>query len=230
MTRAAAPARCGDVRTASGTARDGSAAAPPAAIVDVVIKVGGALMRDPEAFGCAAAGLGQIRRDARVVLVPGGGPFADAVRDADRKLGLGNDAAHWMAVMAMDQYARVLGARIPGAVVIQNPGRIGAALTAGRVPVLAPYRWLRRADPVSHSWDSTSDSIAAWIAITLGAAHLLLLKPAAGAPGDVTDAHLASVLGSAKSAAPLVSICTARTLGAVADSLSIPRSGRGGRG
>jgi aspartokinase-like uncharacterized kinase len=199
-------------------------------MVDVVIKVGGALMRDPAAFACAAAGLGQLRRDARVVLVPGGGPFADAVRDADRKLGLGNDAAHWMAVMAMDQYAHVLGARIPRAVVIRNPRRVTAAHSAGRVPVLAPYRWLRRADPVSHSWDATSDSIAAWIAITLGSAHLVLLKPAAGAVRDVTDAQFGSVLASATSSAPLVSICTARTLGTVADSLSIPPAGRGGRG
>ncbi len=207
-----------------------SAAAARGAMADVVIKVGGALMRDAEAFRCAAAALGQLRRDARVVLVPGGGPFADAVRDADRKLGLGCDAAHWMAVMAMDQYAHLLGARIPRGVVIWNPSRIAAAHTAGRVPVLAPYRWLRRADPVSHSWDATSDTIAAWIAITLGAAHLVLLKPAAGAARDMTDAQFDSVLARAKSTAPLVSICTARTLGAVADSLSIPPAGHGGQG
>lgn len=199
-------------------------------MTDVVIKVGGALMRDPEAFACAAVGLGQLRRDARVVLVPGGGLFADAVRDADRKLGLGSDAAHWMAVMAMEQYAHLLGARIFRGVVIRNPGRLAAARSAGRVPVLAPYRWLRRADPVAHSWDATSDSIAAWIAITLGAAHLVLLKPAAGALRDVTDAQFDSVLASAKSAAPLVSICTARSLGAVTDSLSLPPAHHGRRG
>jgi aspartokinase-like uncharacterized kinase len=199
-------------------------------MADVVIKVGGALMRNAEAFGCAAAALGRLRRDARVVLVPGGGAFADAVRDADRKLGLCGDAAHWMAVLAMDQYAHLLGARIPRGVVIWNPRRIAAAHTAGRVPILAPYRWLRRADPVSHSWDATSDTIAAWIAITLGAAHLVLLKPAAGALRDMTDAQFGSVLASATSTAPLVSICTARTLGTVADSLSIAPAGHGGRG
>ena len=56
---------------------------------------------------------------------------------------------------------------------------------AGRVPVLAPYQWLRHADPVPHSWDATSDSIAAWIAVTLRATHLVLIKPAAGAPRDM---------------------------------------------
>jgi aspartokinase-like uncharacterized kinase len=204
-----------------------STGAPRHAFADVVIKVGGALMRDPEAFACATGGLGQMRRDARVVLVPGGGLFAEAVREADRTLGLGNDAAHWMAVMAMDQYARLLGARIPRAVVIRNPRRITRAHSAGRVPVLAPYRWLRRADPVAHSWDATSDSIAAWIAITLGAAHLVLLKPAPGAVRAVTDAQFDAVLASAPSVPPLVHICTARTLGTVMDSLSIPPTDHG---
>jgi aspartokinase-like uncharacterized kinase len=98
------------------------------------------------------------------------------------------------------------------------------------VPVLAPYRWLRRADPVAHSWDATSDSIAAWITIELGATHLVLLKPAAGAVRDVTDAQFDSVLASAKSVAPLVSVCTAHSIGAVTDSLSLPPADHGRRG
>ena len=58
-----------------------------------------------------------------------------------------------------------------------------ALLAAGRVPVIAPYRWLREADPLPHSWDVTSDSIAAWLASALGAARLVLVKPP-GATGD----------------------------------------------
>ncbi len=199
--------------------RHPGASAPPTA--DIVIKVGGALVRDPVAFGAAIADLGSLRHDARIVLVPGGGPFADAVRDADRTLGLGSDTAHWMAILAMDQYAHLLRARIPRAIVIENPGRIRATCRAGRLPVLAPYRWLRRADPVPHSWDATSDSIAAWIAVTLGAAHLVLLKPAAGALRDIVDAHFGSVLATAPRAAPVVSVCTARTVASVVGSLSI---------
>jgi aspartokinase-like uncharacterized kinase len=201
-----------------------------APVADIVIKVGGAMLRDPGAFACAILALGELRADARVVLVPGGGPFADAVRHADRRLGLGADPAHWMAVMAMDQFAHLLGARIRRGIVIRNPGRIPAAHAARRVPVLAPYRWLRRADPVAHSWDVTSDSIAAWVAITLGAAHLVLLKPAAGAPRDVTDAQFDSVLATGKSGAPRVSVCTARTLGPVMDSLVIAPMAGGRRG
>jgi aspartokinase-like uncharacterized kinase len=61
------------------------------------------------------------------------------------------------------------------------------------VPVLAPSRWLRAADPLPHSWDVTSDSLAAWIAGAVGARRLLLIKPA-GASGDMVDAYFARTL------------------------------------
>jgi aspartokinase-like uncharacterized kinase len=194
--------------------------------VDVVLKVGGALVRDLDAFDRAATELGRLRRDARILLVPGGGPFADAVRDVDRLLQLGDDTAHWMAILAMDQYAHVLGARIPRAVVVEDPADLDTACNAGCIPVLAPYRWLRRADPLPHSWQVTSDSIAAWIAIALRATYFVLLKPVSAPLRDVTDAHCASVLAVAATGAPLVRLCTARDVVPVIASLAIPAAGR----
>ncbi len=108
------------------------------------------------------------RREA-IVVIPGGGPFADAVREVDRAIGLSPDAAHWMAILAMDQYAHLLAGRIEGATLVEEPGGIAATLGAGRVAVLAPSRWLRAADPLPHSWDATSDSVAAFVAGALDA-------------------------------------------------------------
>ena len=42
------------------------------------------------------------------VVVPGGGPFADAVRMAQPRMGFDDRAAHEMAVLAMDQYGCAL--------------------------------------------------------------------------------------------------------------------------
>ena len=42
------------------------------------------------------------------VVVPGGGPFADAVRMAQSRMGFDDRAAHEMAVLAMDQYGCAL--------------------------------------------------------------------------------------------------------------------------
>ena len=44
----------------------------------------------------------------RVVVAPGGGPFADAVRTAQIKMGFDDRAAHAMALLAMDQYGCAL--------------------------------------------------------------------------------------------------------------------------
>jgi hypothetical protein len=57
----------------------------------------------------------------------------------------------------------------------------------GQVPVLAPYCWLREADPLPHSWEVTSDSLAAWIAGALGAARLAIVKPPGARGGELVD-------------------------------------------
>jgi 5-(aminomethyl)-3-furanmethanol phosphate kinase len=173
--------------------------------VDAVVKLGGALLARPEYFEATLAAIGAAARTRRLLVVPGGGPFADAVREVDRHLHLPDDAAHWMAVLAMDQHAHLVAARVPGGVVVAEQREIGSALDGGRVPVLAPYRWLREADPLPHSWTVTSDSIAAWVAGLVGARHLVLVKPPHAQGNELVDpyfqralpAHVTSTIVSA---------------------------------
>jgi hypothetical protein len=63
-------------------------------------------------------------------------------------------------------------------VIVEEPGEIRETLSAGKIPIMAPARWMRSADVLPHSWDVTSDSIAAVVAGTLGAGRLVLIKPA----------------------------------------------------
>ena len=125
----------------------------------IVVKVGGGLSATPGALEVVGRALAEAGRRHRLLVVPGGGPFADAVRAFDQREGLSADAAHWMAILAMDQYAHVLVERIPGAVLVEEPGTIGAVLGGTGVAVLAPSRWLRAADVLPHDWDATSDSV-----------------------------------------------------------------------
>lgn len=145
--------------------------------VDVVVKIGGSLLAHPVHIAPVLATLDEAAAAARLLIVPGGGPFADTVRDVDRKFGLSEEAAHWMAILAMDQYAHLLASRLRAASVVWAPPEIAAAYERRELPVLAPSRWLREADPLPHSWNVTSDSIAAWVAGALGAARLVLVKP-----------------------------------------------------
>jgi aspartokinase-like uncharacterized kinase len=139
---------------------------------DWVIKVGGSLGAHPARLRRLMEALAGAARRHWLVVVPGGGSFADEVRRADRRFRLGDSAAHWMAILAMDQYGHLLAGLAPGAALVRSR----RALAPGRLNVLAPSAWLLRADPLPHSWDVTSDSIAAWIAGILGARRLMLVK------------------------------------------------------
>jgi len=160
-------------------------------VVDIVVKVGGGLLAHPDHFEATLATIGDAARGRQLLIVPGGGPFADAVRRVNGQLALSDDAAHWMAVLGMDQYAQVLAERLARGLIVRDRDAVAAALEGDRLPVLAPFQWMHAVDPLPHSWDVTSDSIAAWVAGEVGARRLVLVKP----PGarrqgtDLVDAH-----------------------------------------
>jgi aspartokinase-like uncharacterized kinase len=161
-----------------------------------IIKVGGGLTAIPGALERVCAALEAVAREHSIVVVPGGGPFADAVRQFDRIIGLSAETAHWMAILAMDQYAQVLAGRIPSAVLVEDPGSLGEILAGSQRPiVLAPSRWMRSADVFPYSWDVTSDSIAAFVAGALGASQLILIKPTSDT-ADLVDPYFNSTLPS----------------------------------
>ncbi len=162
--------------------------------IDVVLKVGGGLLKQRGDLDRVLAVISDRARLQRVLIVPGGGPFADAVRAVDERVGLSDDAAHWMAIRAMDQYAHVIADRMPGCALVSDLPEIAAALAANRVPVLTPYRWLRDVDPLPHSWDVTSDSISAWVAGAVGARRLVLVKASDAAGPDLVDPYFQRAL------------------------------------
>lgn len=153
---------------------------------DVVVKVGGSLLASGRLPSLLTI-LAELSRTYRLVVVPGGGPFADAVRGACSLHDPGASAAHWMAVLAMDQHAHMLAGLLPTARLTTGPDEIADLLTEGLLPVLSPFRWLRAVDPLPHGWHVTSDSIAAWVAARLAARRLVLLKSLDGVPGVSGD-------------------------------------------
>jgi len=140
-----------------------------------VFKIGGSLGRDGALTGVCRT-LGDLAGKRPLLVVPGGGVFADAVRDCARRFPLGDEAAHFMAILGMDQYGLLLADMIPGALSTDSLEEARAIAHEGRAPVFLPGALLRRIDPLPHSWDVTSDSIAVWIAGRLGAPLCALVK------------------------------------------------------
>lgn len=139
----------------------------------VVIKIGGSLSDHYERICHEITAAGRP-----VLVVPGGGRFADQVRAVDPPL----DVAHWMAIAAMEQTGWLIhSAGIPWTCTLSRPG--------GPV-IFLPYSTMRQLDPLPHSWDVTSDSVAAWVARTLDL-PLVLAKPVDGiSDGSGIISHL----------------------------------------
>ena len=71
----------------------------PRSIVQLVVKIGGGLLAHAAHLDAALACVAAAAVDRRLLVVPGGGPFTEAVRNVDRQIGLSDDTAHWMAVL-----------------------------------------------------------------------------------------------------------------------------------
>ncbi len=142
-------------------------------MIDMVLKVGGSLAAGT-GLGALCSEMGRLGGQRGLLLVPGGGVYADTVRSAQARDGFSDEAAHWMAVAAMEQFGLELADLVRGAVV-RELASAEEVIEKGCVPVLLPGDLLRREDPLPHSWDVTSDSIAAWVA-ALARSRLVLLK------------------------------------------------------
>ncbi|MFQ5960370.1 MAG: delta 1-pyrroline-5-carboxylate synthetase [Candidatus Methylomirabilales bacterium] len=147
--------------------------------IDLVCKIGGSLNR-PEILVPLLRTLEAIGSEYRVLVVPGGGAFADTVRTEAATFQLGDTASHWMAILAMDQYSYLL-ADLGGATrTVRTPTEIEETIQDQALPILLPSTLLLETDPLPHSWDVTSDTIAAYIAVQLEAELLVLLKDVDG--------------------------------------------------
>ncbi len=142
------------------------------------MKIGGGVLRSEGMDGlhraCAEViGLATVRP---VLVVPGGGPFADAVRALDAQVGLDDGVAHRMALHAMDQLGLLLAPVLPNCELLTD-------LTAPRsIGLLVAAPAFGGRPEIPESWTVTSDSLAVLAAGAVGAEEAILLKPAAGVP------------------------------------------------
>lgn len=109
-----------------------------------------------------------------MVVVPGGGPFADVVREAQQRYGFEDIVAHQMAIMAMQQFGYMLLALSPNAVAFPFPGEHSPQ--AGKLNIWLPTPAVFSAEEIEQSWRVSADSLALWLANILKAQHLTLVK------------------------------------------------------
>jgi aspartokinase-like uncharacterized kinase len=109
-----------------------------------------------------------------IIIVPGGGPFVDQVRDADKQWKLSDVVAHNMAVMGMQQFGLLMTSINDYLKPLENLNNI-----KNENPVVwLPYNDVLADCDYPKNWQTTSDSFALWLACKLSADHLCLVKSA----------------------------------------------------
>ena len=112
----------------------------------------------------------------QLIIVPGGGPFADQVRHTDEKFGLKAFHSHNMAVMAMQQYGTLLASLAPDLILANSKDNIHQAWANKKAVIWEPYELIRDECMLEKSWQVTSDSLSLWLANYLGVRNVLLVK------------------------------------------------------
>ncbi|MBT8445611.1 MAG: hypothetical protein HKO62_05930 [Gammaproteobacteria bacterium] len=159
----------------------------------MIVKLGGSMMRGEH----LAAWMNTLDTlSGPVVVVPGGGSFADAVRDIQRADDfdgrLSDTLAHNMAVLGMAQYAWLLHAFHDEFVLQDDWHELRVEIERGGKRQI----WLPSPDRlppgIVPDWGSTSDSIAAALAVATRSSQLLLVKSAPVGDGPQPLSQLAA--------------------------------------
>ena len=161
-----------------------------------VVKLGGSLFDTPDLRQRLNGWLAE--QPPGIVLLAGGGEWAEAVRRADKQFGLEEETAHWLAVSAMRTTARLLAALVPSAAFVDQWPNDVILLAAERATILDPWEFLRAdangafGEPLPQSWTVTSDSIAARLVGVLVRRELVLMK-SCPVPADLSPPALAKL-------------------------------------
>jgi len=139
----------------------------------MVVKVGGSLAETGRLKEALAIIAGATRP---VIVVPGGGQFADKVRDLQAMMRFDDRIAHRLAILGMHQMAELYFSLAPRFAPAETADEFAAVQAARRVPVWLPLKLCENDETIPAGWTVTSDALAARLAERLGRLPLLLLK------------------------------------------------------
>jgi aspartokinase-like uncharacterized kinase len=151
-----------------------------------VVKIGGSLSHDPALRGWLTE-LAEVG-GGRVVIVPGGGDFADKVRQYQAEWRFNDLAAHNMCLLAMTQYGLMMQGLSPELVLASSEAKVRRALRDGRVAIWVPTSLMRDEPDAMTNWETTSDSLAAWLSTMLNAERLIVVKSCPIEHGEPVEA------------------------------------------
>ena len=122
-----------------------------------VVKLGGSLFHEDAVKFCKSL-VGK-----NVLIICGGGEFANKIREYDAEMEFSDSASHKTAILCMDILGMLVADKVDGAEAVYSLEDAKKVLNDGKLPVLLPSKLFEYLDPLEHSWKVTSDSIAVYI-------------------------------------------------------------------
>lgn len=142
--------------------------------MEAVIKIGGSLAEETIQFRKLCNKINGLSKKHEILIVPGGGRFADSVREFDRRFCISSEVSHQMAILAMDQFGMLLSDLIPDACVSYSLKTVTNTAANQMPSILLPSHLMFKVESLEKSWDVTSDTIAAYVAKEVKAKKLII--------------------------------------------------------
>jgi len=112
-------------------------------------------------------------RDTNCLIINGGGNFANLIREYDEKIGFSNHITHEVAIDSMDIMAKLLNDKFEFTEIVYDLDEAKKVADSNKIPILACSKLIKDLDPFEHSWNVSSDSIAAYFSNILDAKLLI---------------------------------------------------------
>ncbi|MFW9899218.1 MAG: hypothetical protein ACFFDO_08155 [Candidatus Thorarchaeota archaeon] len=155
---------------------------------NIIVKIGGKILEDSKSLESTIFQFKELLFEKKIinniVIIPGGGSYANLIRAIDKDLNIGDDLAHWMAIFTMDFNGIKIIKKFPEIKWFKDFNALEESLMGRSISLFLPYDYLIKVDELPHSWDVTSDSIAVFLASKLGLNCCILIKDVNGIVND----------------------------------------------
>lgn len=140
-----------------------------------------------------------VKPPDEVLMICGGGPAADLVRNWDSQFQFGERIAHHLAIGSLTLTATLLSELLPQSGIAASRRDAERFWQAGRLPVGRPDALLNELAETGlpapfQDWEFTTDSIAAWLSVCWGAERLVLIKSTEHSELDLQSASEAGLV------------------------------------
>jgi aspartokinase-like uncharacterized kinase len=146
-----------------------------------IFKVGGSILEDFENLNSTISQLFYLfEKDIiqRIIIIPGGGSFANFIRKIYNELKFTDELAHWMSIISMNYNGIELSKEFPKLEIFEDYDKLKKIRKT--FSIFLPYQFLKENDKLPHNWQVTSDSIALFLAKKFGLNECFLIKDVDG--------------------------------------------------